>query len=260
VLGIVLAVLMARVFRSTILRGPDTPFVMELPPYRLPTLRGVAIHTWDRVWQFLKKAGTVILGVSIIMWVLMTFPQLPDERKAEFDQQRAAAKQQVAQHVVDQNLTEEKGNRLVQKMFAKIDGREGETGLKYSLAGRISATLEPVARLSGFPWQTTIAMLGGFAAKEVFVSTMSTAYSMGDVDPEEATSLSEQLRNDPAYTGPAVYSIILFLLLYTPCMVTVVAIAKESNWKWAVFSSLGALVFAYILSVAVFQIGTALSA
>ena len=253
--GWLFALVVSRILRWTIIKGPATPFVMELPPYRLPTLHGVAIHTWDRVWQYLKKAGTVILAISVLMWVLMTFPRLPDEKADKFARQRVAAKQQVA----EKNLSNEEGDNLVQKMFAQIDGREGEEGLKHSLAGRISASLEPAAKLAGFPWQTTIAMLGAFAAKEVFVSTMSTAYSMGDVDPEGATSLSEQLREDPGYTGPAVYSIILFLLLYTPCMVTVVAIAKESNWKWAAFSSIGALVFAYIVSVAVFQIGTALS-
>jgi ferrous iron transport protein B len=117
--------------------------------------------------------------------------------------------------------------------------------------------IKPVTDLAGFPWQANIAFVGAFAAKEVFVSTMSTAYSMGDVDPEASTSLSEKIGNDKAWTLPVVLSVFLFMLMYTPCMVTVVTIARESSWKWAAFSVWGMLLFAFAVSTAVYQVGSA---
>ncbi len=239
-----LALVAARLLRWTLLKGESTPFVMELPPYRLPTLRGVAVHTWDRVWQYIKKAGTVILAISIIMWALMTFPQLPQDQVEVFETQRTAA----------ENLSGEAKDAAL----AKIDGAEAETALKYSYAGSISEAIAPVTKLAGFPWQADIAFIGAFAAKEVFVSTMSTAYSLGEEDPEEAAGLSSRIGADPAWTPAAIWSVFVFMLVYVPCMVTVAVIARESNWKWALFSVFGSLSFGYLLSVAVFQIGTAL--
>lgn len=246
----------ARILRSTVIRGEHTPFVMELPPYRLPTVRGVAIHAWDRVWQYLKKAGTVILAVSIFMWAMMTFPQLPESETAEFDAQR----EQVAQQVQAENAGMDAAQiqELIDQRTLAIDELESETALKNSIAGRVSMAIKPVTDLAGFPWQANIAFVGAFAAKEVFVSTMSTAYSMGDVDPEESASLSEKIGNDKAWTLPVVFSVFLFMLMYTPCMVTVVAIARESNWKWAAFSVWGMLLFAFAVSTVVYQVGSAL--
>ncbi len=239
-----LALVAARLLRWTLLKGASTPFVMELPPYRLPTLHGVAIHTWDRVWQYIKKAGTVILAISIIMWALLTFPQLPQEQAGVFETQRTAAG--------------ELSGDAKEEALAKIDGAEAEAALKYSFAGRISETISPVTKLAGFPWQADIAFIGAFAAKEVFVSTMSTAYSLGEEDPEEAAGLSERIAADPAWTPAAVWSVFVFMLVYVPCMVTVAVIVRESNWKWALFSVFGSLTFGYVLSVAIYQIGTAL--
>jgi ferrous iron transport protein B len=249
--------LVSRLLRSTIIRGESTPFVMEIPPYRLPTLRGVALHTWERVWQYVKKAGTVILAVSILMWAVMSFPELPADTVAQYDLQ----KEQIAEKVKADNphAGEEELAALTEDVQKPIEDAQNEAALKYSVAGRVSEALTPLTNLAGFPWQANIALIGGFAAKEVFVSTMATAYSMGEVDPEESGSLSERLAADPAWTLPAVLSVFAFMLLYTPCMVTVVVIARESNWKWAVFSVVGGLCFAYIVSVCIYQIGTALT-
>lgn len=249
--------LVSRLLRSTIIRGESTPFVMEIPPYRLPTLRGVVLHTWERVWQYVKKAGTVILAVSILMWAVMTFPELPADTVAGFDLQ----KEQAAETVKADNphAGEEELAALTEEVQKPIEDAQNEAALKHSLAGGVSESLTPLTNLAGFPWQANIALIGGFAAKEVFVSTMATAYSMGEVDPEEAGSLSERLAADPAWTMPAVLSVFAFMLLYTPCMVTVVVIARESNWKWATFSVVGGLCFAYVVSVCIYQIGTALT-
>ncbi|MEL7640178.1 MAG: ferrous iron transport protein B [Solidesulfovibrio sp.] len=248
--------LVSRLLRSTIIKGESTPFVMEIPPYRLPTLRGVLLHTWERVWQYVKKAGTVILAVSILMWAVMTFPELPEDTVAQYE----AQKEQVVEKVKadNPNAGEEELATLTEDAQKAVEDDRNEAALKYSAAGRVSEALTPLTNLAGFPWQANIALIGAFAAKEVFVSTMATAYSMGEVDPEEAESLSEKLAADPAWTLPAVLSVFAFMLLYTPCMVTVVVIARESNWKWAVFSVVGGLCFAYVVSVCIYQIGSAL--
>ncbi|MGE4536916.1 MAG: ferrous iron transport protein B [Desulfovibrio sp.] len=250
--------LVSRLLRSTMIKGESTPFVMEIPPYRLPTLRGVVLHTWERVWQYVKKAGTVILAVSILMWAVMTFPELPEGTVARYDAQKA----QIAQTIKagHPQANEEELADLTEAAQQPLADEQNEAALKYSLAGRVSESLTPLTNLAGFPWQANIALIGAFAAKEVFVSTMATAYSMGEVDPEEAQPLSEKLAADPAWTLPAVLSVFAFMLLYTPCMVTVVVIARESNWKWATFSVVGGLCFAYVVSVAIYQIGTALMA
>ena len=245
----------SRILRSTVIRGPSTPFVMELPPYRLPTLHSVAVHTWDRVWQYIKKAGTVILGISVLMWVLMTFPQLPAERVQHFESLRAAAKTEVAQQAHEKGLSAAQREAALNKRFAAIGNDQGEAALRYSAAGRLGDALESITRYAGFPWQANIALIGAFAAKEVFVSTLSTAYSMGDVDTEEARSLSQRIAADSAWTMPAVIAIMLFILLYAPCMVTVAVIIREAGVRWALFSIFGSMAFAFLLSVIVYQVG-----
>lgn len=245
--------LVSRLLRSTLVKGESTPFVMEIPPYRLPTLRGVIHHTLERVWQYVKKAGTVILAVSIIMWAVMTFPKLSEETVAGYDAKRDAAAEQVKAANPDAN--EENLAALTEDATKAIEDEQNEEALKNSFGGRVSQFISPVTELAGFPWQANVALIGAFAAKEVFVSTMATAYSMGEVDPEESESLSEKLAADPAWTLPAILSVFVFMLLYTPCMVTVVAIAKETNWKWATFSVFGSMAFAFAVSVAIYQIG-----
>jgi len=248
--GFVLIV--SRLLRWTVVKGESTPFVMEIPPYRLPTLRGVVVHTWERVWQYVKKAGTVILAVSILMWAIMTFPELPEETVARFEAQRQEAV--ATAKAGNPAASEEELATLAEDAGKAVDDLQNEEALKYSVGGRISQFVEPVANLAGFPWQANVALIGAFAAKEVFVSTMATAYSMGEVDPEEPESLSERLAADPAWSLPAVLSVFTFMLLYTPCMVTVVAIAKETNWKWGVFSVVGSMVFAFVMAVLVYRV------
>ena len=260
----VAALVVAKVLRSSIIKGAPTPFIMELPPYRLPTLYGIFTHTWDRVWQFVKKAGTVIFAISIIMWVLITFPQLPKEQTEDFKVKRENVIQQV------KNSSEENKNIIQKKRLHEINNMEQETALKYSYGGRMGVWLESVSKYAGFPWQANIALLGGFAAKEVILSTLSTAYSLGDSGGGEAVSanpgndekpckasksiLGRRLLASPAWTLPAVISFLLFVLLYAPCFVTVVAMAKESSWGWALFGTFGSLIFTYILCIIVYQV------
>ncbi|SMF38721.1 ferrous iron transport protein B [Desulfovibrio gilichinskyi] len=249
-----LALCVGRLLRWTALKGESTPFVMELPPYRIPTLHGVAIHTWDRVWQYIKKAGTVILAISILMWALMTFPQLPAERAQAYDALRTEA---TSQSQYWDGSGEQKMARL-DEMLGHINSTEGEETLKTSYAGRMSDFISPVTNLAGFPWQANISFIGAFAAKEVFVSTMSTAYSMGYEDPDNAVTLSQKIATDPAWTPAVIWSVFIFMMVYVPCMVTVAVIIRETNWKWGLFSVFGSLGLGYTLSVLIYQVGTLL--
>lgn len=239
------ALIAAKFLRTTVLRGAPTPFVMELPPYRFPTFRGLFIHTWERTWQYIKKAGTVILGISILLWAMMTYPGLPAEELERFDRQRqemrAAAPPEMEAHLL------------------AIDNEQAETALQRSVAGRIGLALEPVSRLAGFDWRTNIALVGGFAAKEVIVSTLGTAYSLGAVDPELSASLKDRLAGDKNWNVAVALAALAFIMFYAPCFVTVVCIARESgSWKWALFSMVFNTVFAFGLAVAIYQAGMAL--
>jgi len=257
------ALVAAKFLRVTVLRGEATPFVMELPPYRFPTFRGLIIHTWERTWQYIKKAGTVILGISILLWALMTFPGLSDSQKAEFEQSRTeismnfptAIHQELSLSSDETAALSDKAAEL-EKMLSEVDKEESSATLKNSVAGKIGSFFEPVSSLAGFDWKTNIALLGGFAAKEVIISTLGTVYSMGDVEADDAGSLGKRLVRDPNWNSVVAVSALIFIMFYAPCFVTVVCIAKEASWKWAAFSVTFNTIFAFLASVAAFQIGS----
>lgn len=216
-IGIGLAIVCAKLLRSTLFRGESVPFVMELPPYRLPTLKGMLVHMGERGGLYLKKAGTVILGISILLWALTTFP-----RSVDPDPGLSAEEQQAA-------------------------------ALAHTAAGRIGHALEPVIRPMGFDWRIGTAMIGAFAAKEVFVAQMGIVYSVGEAD-EESVPLREKLR---AQYSPLVgFCIMLFMLISVPCMATIAVTRRESNsWKWALFQLGGLTLLAYLVTVIVYQAG-----
>jgi ferrous iron transport protein B len=237
-----MAMLVSLLLRKTLLKGDSTPFVMELPPYRLPTLRGLLIHTWHRAWQYIKKAGTIILAISILIWAAMTFPGLPESESSRFESMR----QEVRASQVPEAETRQR--------LASIDNAEAQAALKNSIAGRIGVALEPVSSLAGFEWRTNIALVGGFAAKEVIVSSLGTAYSLGEVDPEESGGLVSRIAKDPQWTMATAISLLVFVMLYAPCFVTVVAMARESSWKWAAFSTTFNTGVAFVLAVGAYQL------
>jgi ferrous iron transport protein B len=220
VIGIVLAIICAKIFRSTLFKGESVPFVMELPPYRMPTLKGVLIHMWERGSLYLKKAGTLILAVSILLWAMTSFPRLET-----VDPGLSAEEQQAAE-------------------------------LSHTIAGRIGHAMEPVIKPLGFDWRIGTAMIGAFAAKEVFVAQMGIVHSVGEAD-EESESLREKLR--AAYSPLVGFCIMLFMLISAPCMATIAVTKRESNsWKWALFQLGGLTVLAYVVTLIVYQIGSAL--
>ncbi|MDO9042400.1 MAG: ferrous iron transport protein B [Desulfocapsaceae bacterium] len=257
------ALLAAKFLRTTVLRGAATPFVMELPPYRFPTLRGLAIHTWERTWQYIKKAGTVILGISILLWAMMTYPGLPAATRVAYEQQRQAVTSSFAPDIIAENTSPKeeisKEAESLRQQITAITNQESEQALRSSIAGRIGIALEPVSRLAGFDWRTNIALVGGVAAKEVIISTLGTAYSMGKVKKEASGSLGQQLTHDPNWNKVVAVAALIFIMFYSPCFVTVICIAKEAgHWGWALFSVSFNTIFAFLLATAVYQIGTRL--
>ncbi|NOQ45975.1 MAG: ferrous iron transport protein B [Desulfobulbaceae bacterium] len=259
----IVALLAAKFLRLTVLRGESTPFVMELPPYRFPTIRGLLIHTWERTWQYIKKAGTIILGISILLWAMMTYPGLPDDKAAEFSELRLQTTVGFSPEVLaemetgDANFSD--AARELATKLREIDSREAMAGLRHSIAGRIGIALEPISRYAGFDWRTNIALLGGAAAKEVIISTLGTAYSLGDVDPDKSISLRDRLAGDAHWNPVVALSVLAFIMFYAPCFVTIVCIAREAgSWNWAFFSIGFNTIFAFILSTAIYQIGTGL--
>ncbi|WP_319404739.1 ferrous iron transport protein B [uncultured Desulfosarcina sp.] len=258
------ALLAAKFLRMTVVKGASTPFVMELPPYRLPTFRGLMIHTWERTWQYAKKAGTVILGISVLLWAAMTFPRLPDAQIETYDAQRSEIVSAASPQAVDELETATGGAphsaaavELKADLLA-VNARQAGSALRHSLAGRIGTGIESVTRWAGFDWRTNIALIGGFAAKEVIVSTLGTAYSLGTVDVEATDSLAAKLAAEPGWRILTAWSLIIFVMFYAPCFVTVVCIARESSWKWGAFSMVFNTSLAFFLAVAVYQAGTAL--
>lgn len=260
------ALLVAKLLRVTVLKGEATPFVMELPPYRLPTFKGLIIHTWERTWQYIKKAGTVILGISIILWAMMTFPGLPDDKIQAFERQRQNVLITTTPSIIDEIEITKSASKLskeaetINNQLMTIDAKEAETALKNSIAGRFGIALEGITQIAGFDWRTNIALVGGFAAKEVVISTLGTAFSLGEVDPEENDSLAETLKKAPGWSPLSALSLIIFTIFYAPCFVAVVCIAKESgSWKWGAFSMVFNTALAFALATAVYQIGLIVS-
>lgn len=251
--GWTMALVTSKILRCTVVRGPSTPFVLELPPYRMPTFRGMCIHTWERTWQYIKKAGTVILAVSILLWALMTFPSLPQEQVTQFESMAETAQTQALADAQAQNLSAEDTDALVASSLDDVANEEAEAALRHSYAGRIGTALEPISSWAGFDWRLNIALVGGFAAKEVVISTLGTSYSLGEVDPEETGSLAERIESNPNFTVATAVALMVFVLIYAPCFVTVVTIAKETSWKWAIFSTVYSTAIGFILAVILYQ-------
>ena len=252
------ALIAARILRSTVLRGESTPFVMELPPYRLPTLRSVVMHTWERGWMYIKKAGTVILTISVVLWAALTFPTLSAEKAAPFEQKIASFETQlepldakIAELKAQLEKTAEAGKPALQASLDAVTAQADELNAQkekaeFELAseetrntfgGRFGLFVEPFFAPLGFDWRTDVALLAGVAAKEAVLSTMDTAYSIGEVDPEEAESLGERLASDPGWSKTTALALMLFVLIYSPCFVTLVVLKNEAGgWRWLFFS------------------------
>ena len=282
-IGIIMAIIIAKILGMTVLKGESAPFVMELPPYRIPTIKGVLTQMWERSWLYLKKAGTIILFISIVMWALTVFPQFPDEKVEQYAAQLPELEQTLNEQTkelsslgyiipTEENFSKaEASNKKLndsdrekaQELVAQIDATNGkidevlynlsEAELEYSAAGRIGKFIEPVIAPLGFDWKIGTALIGAFAAKEVFVAQMGIVYSLGEVG-EDSDALRAKLQEN--YTPLVGFAIMVFALLSAPCMATFAIVKRESNsWKWAFFQFFGMTLVAYIITFLIYQIG-----
>ena len=218
--GIVLAVIAAKVLRLTVFRGDTTDFVMELPPYRVPTFKSLSTHTWMRCLMYLKKAGTIILAFSIILWAAMNYPKVSDQSVAGLS-----------------------SDQIRQAQLAN------------SVVGRVGQAIEPAIKPLGFDWKIGTALIGATAAKELFVSQLGIIYAVSSHDDSSATTLRQHLQAD--YSPLAGFCIMLFCLISSPCLATVAITRSEtSSWFWAAFQFVSLTVLAYIITFAVYQIGS----
>lgn len=222
VLSVVLALLSAWVLKKTILRGQPAYFVMELPPYRMPSLKGILLKMWERGFMYLRKAGTVILLMTVLIWAGLTFPKLNIEEGADISEEVSASIQ-----------------------------------IEHSYIGKLGNLIEPVIKPIGFDGKAGIALIAGLAAKEVVVSTLGTIYSLGEVDPEDASSLAERLQKDPDWNKLKAITFLIFCLIYLPCIVAVAVFFREtgSKIKWLAFLAFWTTLLAWIVSFIVYQGG-----
>src|SRR6056297_291028 len=254
VLGIVVAILTGRLLRSVLLRGDEAPFVMELPPYRVPMLKSLLIHMWDRSKLFLKKMGGIILVGSVIVWALSTFPRDIDYSKnydAEIgrintvyaEKIRHAEPDRVAalKNKRDQLIQEEKGLRSAEKA-------------RKSYIGQIGRVIEPVFEPLGIDWRGSVSLLTGFVAKEIVVSTMGVLYAVDEAD-AESKALHNALRKS-GMTPLSALALMIFVLLYIPCLATVAVIAQETGTiRWALFNVAYTTGVAWVVAFIVYQGG-----
>ena len=241
----------AAVLKRTVLRGPRLPLLLELPPYRVPVWRSVLLVTWRRVRKFLEDAGTIILTMTVILWALLSFPR-SSEIDARYDESRA---QLLA------TTTDATGSGAG---LAELDGLLAGEQLRFSVGGRLGRLVEPVLEPLGFDWRIGVGIIGAFAAREVFVSTLGIVFGIEEAD-EETMSLRASLQNarradgSPLMTPLSGVSLMVFFVLACQCMSTIVVVRRESGgWGWPMFMFGYMSVLAYVASLTVYQVGSAL--
>ena len=253
-LGILMAILTGRFFRKTLLKGEDAPFVMELPPYRMPMVKSLMIHMWDRSRMFLKKMGGVILAGSIIIWCLSVFPLHPDldRNYAEEAQTVVAAFDGKIEKAPDRAL-EFAARRDV--VLTQLSLAEKAERTEKSWMGQIGHAIAPVFAPIGVDWRGSVALLTGFVAKEIVVSSMGILYGF-DSESHDQAGLSDSLRR-AGMTPLSAYAMMVFVLLYLPCLATILAIRNETgSTRWMLFSMAYTTSVAWLAAALVFQIGT----
>ncbi len=249
-LGIIVALLMAWLFKKTLLKGETPMLIMELPPYKRPLARVVVRHMWDRSKLFLRRAGTVILGINILLWFLATYPHNAAARAVPGGELPHLKTELAATAPAE-------GSSALTTPAAASDSTTAGESLRQSFAGHLGRLIEPVIAPLGFDWKIGIGIVTSFAAREVFVSTMSTVYNVGkgDTTPSSTTSLAQTLRDQkrpdgtPVYTPLTAVTLMVFYVFALQCVSTVAIVRRETNsWKWPLFQWLYMGALAWVLA------------
>ena len=256
IIGITLAILVAMVMKRVVFSKKDVPFVMELPPYRIPTLKNTTIHMWHKGVQYLKKMGNVILMASILIWALGYFP-----RNVNYSEDYNTQ----IESLNNSQLSKEDKDHQVGSIEVK---REAERQEK-SYIGQLGHAIEPVIEPLGYDWKMGVSILTGLAAKEIVISTMGILYQADLHADESSDTLKENLikqehtsgilKGQKVFTPLVAFGFMLFVLIYFPCVAVIAAIKKESNWKWALFTMVYTTVIAWVVAFLTYQIGSFIS-
>jgi ferrous iron transport protein B len=265
-LGIFGALGMAWLFKKTLLKGEPPPLILELPPYKRPVATVILRHMWERSKLFLRRAGTVILGINILLWFLVTYPKGGDavNRAA---QERSAAVQQVKALKAAAGPGAGVSTNAIAELEARADSLakvEAGEQLRHSFAGRLGLVIEPLLRPLGFDWKIGIGVVASFAAREVFVSTMSVVYNVGEFDDsdEGTSSLAETMKAERRADGSVVYTtltgitLMVFYVFAMQCVSTTAVVRRETNgWKWPLFQFAYMTALAWVLAFLTYQGG-----
>ncbi|MEI6493637.1 MAG: ferrous iron transport protein B [Verrucomicrobiota bacterium] len=261
--GATVAMPMAWVMNRCILKIKAQPFILEMPEYRIPTLRNVVIRMWERGRAFLIQAGTVILAISVIVWALLYFPrpeEVANKARAAFvaEQSSTMPPAEIAAALGDPESD----------LSLKLDHRIGGAYIEQSFLGQFGKAVQPVFAPAGFDWKITVGVLSSFPAREVIIATLGIIYNLGSDVNEGSTDLRTIItqekwhegprKGQPVYTLPVVIGLMVFFALCMQCGATVAVIAKELNWKWAVASFATMTVIAWLAAVLIYQIGSRL--
>jgi ferrous iron transport protein B len=263
--GIMMAVLSALIFKKTLFRGEEVPFVMELPPYRIPTIRSTVKHMWSRAIHYLKKISGIILIASVIIWVLGYFPH-GIEYSRKLDQGTTEIENQYNQLITNQP---EKESEFLAARILELEKFQSELyqqRQENSLIAGVGKAIAPVMAPLGFDWKMSVSLLSGLAAKEIVVSTLGVLYQAEENVQTQSASLTEKLQSQSYHNGehsgskvftPLVaLSFMLFVLLYFPCIGVLAAIVKESgHWKWGLLTVFYTTATAWVVAFIVFQAG-----
>ncbi len=266
-LGIIAAAGMAWIFKRSLMKGGPSSFILELPTYKLPQASQVARHVWSNTLAFLTKAGTIIFCLSVILWAMTYYPRLPQATqrhiKAPFQAQLQLLQPKVTNGVLPPDhfiFDEAERKKVIDETKSLEQEAVASEQLRYSIAGRMGHVLEPVIKPLGYDWKMGIGLVGAFAAREVFVSTMAITYGAGSED--QTQPLSQAMQNDRYANGKPVWSplvavsLLVWFVLAMQCMSTLAIVRRETGgWKWPMFMLAYMNVLAYVVALGVFQIG-----
>jgi ferrous iron transport protein B len=252
-MGVVLSILTGRLFRSTLLKGADAPFVMELPPYRVPMVKSLLVHMWERSKIFLKKMGGVILVGSVVIWALSAFPrniQYSRDYDVEIDRVLASYEAEILNADIKDRQRFENEKEAAKAVLLKSQHAEKT---EKSFMGLIGKALAPIFAPLGIDWRGGVALLSGFVAKEIVVSTLGVLYA---VDGDERSEALRRALLTSGMTPLSAVAMMVFVLLYLPCLATVTTIRRETgSFKWMAFSIFYSTSLAWIIALVVYQGG-----
>lgn len=236
-------ILMGFIFKHTLFqKEEDYPFVMELPPYRMPTFQSILIHMWQKTEHYLKKMGGVVLLFSVILWWMGAYPKAP-EIESHYDQKIEEVK------MIHRVSDEEKNGQI-----ENLQSQKHAAVMEQTYIGRIGRFIEPVVRPFGSDWRGAVSLVTGFVAKEVVVGSMGVLYAVGEGEDEQSEGLREVLKEN--FTPLSAFAFMLFVLLYIPCVVALITVIRElKNWKWSLFSISYQLLLAWTAATLVYQMG-----